>query len=152
MSNVPDNKHGGKRQGAGRPRSNSPLLREMRQLAEATEATVEAFKTEVRIGFVRGVSRVAESFPYVVEGLIRKAVPVDPKTGDLVPEAGDTDVQKFLADKFMRFFQPEIMLKTDGQTPMQNFLESLRTEIKVLEEAHDPQTITVEAVVIEEGA
>ena len=54
---------------------------------------------------------------------------------------GDTDAQKFVADKFTRFFHPDLVLKSDTASPLMDYIKQLHDEVERMVPASEATSV-----------
>jgi hypothetical protein len=107
----------------GRP-PKDPKLARLRDMQAEIELTIEEFRKTLASGAVKSIAEMSRGMPAIMSGLLIKALPMDSE-GNVRADLGDTDIQKFLLDKFLKFFQPD-MLVVGEQTPVQQMWEQVR--------------------------
>lgn len=100
----------------GRPKSNK---RTIEALVREIDGLAIQFKLGVKKGFLEGVVVMAQRFPEVMARLLARAI-----------EDNDLEAQKFLADKFLKFFQPDLLAMDQKNSPVGEFLTGIRADIR----------------------
>ena len=119
---------GGQRKGAGRPPAASHQLRSMQRLHSEIIKDKAAFERSLQHGFLAGVAKMAEAFPGVINRLVDRAI-----------SDGDIDAQKFIAEKFVRFFHPDLVLQSDSASPLTEYIKRLHAAVESANDELAPQ-------------
>jgi hypothetical protein len=93
------------------------LHKDTERLHKEVEKSMEEFRAEMRRGVIATVGKLAGNVSRSMDGLLRKA---DPSR----PDGGDTDVQKFLVDKFLKMVTPDTLVVGE-HTPAQQMWQQI---------------------------
>ena len=155
------NGHGGRRVASkdkkiGRPRNEAKAIA---HLVRDTQHEVSALREELQKGFFGGLRNMADRFPTVMRNMLLKAAPPGEETCQNCAKArilgallcqyhlGDTEAQKFISERFLKFFTPDIIVEA-GESPATILLQRIRQD---LQEANKPKVIEGEIHILDEN-